>query len=328
MNLRRRVLAGETVVYNVSTAKKAPHRRFHEWAEAHDHAQAREAVIIGNPEAGGVRYEGRLKRCAEILSSGGLAVEVWPTEQPQHATELATLAGSRLVVAAGGDGTVNEVVNGLAHDATLGILPLGTANVLARELGLPLKAEEACKHILFGEVGRIDTGVATDHEGTERRFTCMAGMGLDARVVEEVTPRLKRILRMLAFPLMAFKVYSEGDLPMLHIERGDDTYLTQFAIVANGQYYGGDFRTAEDAALTTSKLEVVLVERVSWLLRPDVLASILAKRPLDRSMRSFTAKELRATSPGARVPVQLDGEVWGRLPMSFRIEPGALKVIR
>ena len=328
MDLRRRVLAGETVVYNVSTAKKAPHRRFHEWAEAHDHAQAREAVIIGNPEAGGVRYEGRLKRCAEILSSGGLAVEVWPTEQPQHATELATLAGSRLVVAAGGDGTVNEVVNGLAHDATLGILPLGTANVLARELGLPLKAEEACKHILSGEVGRIDTGVATDHEGTERRFTCMAGMGLDALVVEEVTPRLKRILRMLAFPLMAFKVYSEGDLPMLHIEHGDDTYLTQFAIVANGQYYGGDFRTAEDAALTTGKLKVVLVERVSWLLRPDVLASILTKRPLDRSMRSFTAKELRATSPGVRVPVQLDGEVWGRLPMSFRIEPGALKVVR
>jgi diacylglycerol kinase (ATP) len=316
-------------VYNVSTAKKAPHRRFHEWAEAHGHAQAREAVIIGNPEAGGVRYEGRLKRCAEILSSGGLAVEVWPTEQPQHATELATLAGSRLVVAAGGDGTVNEVVNGLAHDATLGILPLGTVNVLARELGLPLKAEEACKHILFGKVGRIDAGVATDHEGTERRFTCMAGMGFDARVVEEVTPRLKRILRVLAFPLMAFKVYYfERDLPTLHIEHGDATYLTQFAIVANGQYYGGDFRTAEDAALTTGELEVVLVERVSWLLRPDVLASILAKRPLDRSMRSFTAKEPHATSPGARVPVQLDGEVWGRLPMSFRIEPGALKVIR
>jgi diacylglycerol kinase (ATP) len=328
MDLRRRMLAGETVVYNVSTAKKAPHRRFHEWAEAHGHAQAREAVIIGNPEAGGVRYEGRLKHCAEILSSGGLAVEVWPTERPQHATELATLAGSRLVVAAGGDGTVNEVVNGLAHDATLGILPLGTANVLARELGLPLKAEEACKHILSGKVSRIDAGVATDHECTERRFTCMAGMGFDARVVEEVTPRLKRILKVLAFPLMAFKVYSERDLPTLHIEHGDDTYLTQFAIVANGQYYGGDFRTAEGAALTTGKLEVVLVERVSWLLRPEVLASILAKRPLDRSMRSFTAKELRVTSPGARVPVQLDGEVWGRLPMSFRIEPGALKVIR
>ena len=63
-------------------------------------------------------------------------------------------------------------------------------------------------------------------------------------------------------------------------------------------------------------------------LRPDVLASILAKRPLDRSMRSFTAGEVCATSPGVQVPVQLDGEVWGRLPMSFRIEPAALKVVR
>src|SRR5215217_9222366 len=235
MDLRRRVLAGETVMYNVSTAKKAPHRRFHEWAEAHGHAQAREAVIIGNPEAGGVRYEGRLKRCVEILSSGGLAVEVWPTERPQHATELATLAESRLVVAAGGDGTVNEVVNGLAHDATLSILPLGTANVLARELGLPLKTEEACKRILSGREIRIDVGVAIDHEGVERRFTCMAGMGLDAHAVSEVSPRLKRVLRALAFPLAALKVYSEGDLPTLHIEHGDDTYLAQFAIVANGQ---------------------------------------------------------------------------------------------
>src|SRR5215203_6592972 len=95
-------------------------------------------VIIGNPNAGRIRR------------GGGLEIEVWPTERPQHATELASLAGSRLVVAAGGDGTINEVVNGLARDATLGILPLGTANVLARELGLPLKTEEACKLILSG----------------------------------------------------------------------------------------------------------------------------------------------------------------------------------
>jgi diacylglycerol kinase family enzyme len=98
--------------------------------------------------------------------------------------------------------------------------------------------------------------------------------------------------------------------------------------VANGQYYGGDFRTADDAALTTGSLEVVLVEQVSKLLRADVLTKILAKKPLDRSMHSFAAGELRATSPGTQVPVQLDGEVWGRLPMNFRIEPAALKVIR
>ncbi len=289
--------------------------------------EVREAVIIGNPKAGRAGREDYLKRYAEILRSGGLNVEVWPTERPQHATELAALAGARLVIAAGGDGTVNEVVNGLETDATLGILPLGTANVMARELGLPLKAEAACKRILAGRERRIDVGVATDRKGRDRRFTCMAGLGFDAHVVNEVTPGLKRYLKILAFPLAALKVYLEGDLPPLHVMHGEKTYKTQFAIVANGQYYGGEFRVAEDAALATGKLEVVLVDRVGRLLRADILTRILAKKPLDRSMCSFTATGLRATSPGAQVPVQLDGEVWGRLPMSFRIEPGALKVV-
>ncbi len=289
-----------------------------------------DAVIIGNPNSGRGGDRERLKRYAEMLRSGGFGdVEVWNTERPDHATELAAIAGDRLVVAGGGDGTVNEVVNGLSKEATLGIIPLGTANVLARELGLPLKPEEACDRIVSGEAGRIDVGVATDHRGRERRFACMAGIGFDAHVVNEVTPRLKRYLKALAFPLAAFKVYLEGDLPTLHIVHEGKTYTTQFAIVANGQYYGGDFRTADDAALTTGELEVVLVDHVSKLLRADVLTSILAKKPLDRSMRSFAASgELRARSPGAQVPVQLDGEIWGRLPMTFRIEPAALKVIR
>ena len=287
-----------------------------------------EAVIIGNPQAGRNRREDRLKRCAEILGSGGLNVEVWPTKRPQHATELASLAGARLVVAAGGDGTINEIINGLTEDATLGILPLGTANVLARELGLPLKAETACDRILTGKESRIDVGIATSLAGVERRFTCMAGLGFDAHVVNEVAPHLKRYLKSLAFALAAFKVYSEGDLPALHLIHDGVAQVTQFAIVANGRYYGGDFRSAEDASLTDGKLEVVLVDRISKVLRPDVLARILVKKPLDRSMRSFSTKELRAKSPGAQVPVQLDGEAWGRLPMSFRIEPAALKVVR
>src|SRR5215213_7809926 len=199
-------------------------------------------VIIGNPSAGRIRRGDHLKLYAEILRAGGLEIEVWPTERPQHATELASLAGSRLVVAAGGDGTINEVVNGLSKDATLGVLPFGTANVLARELGLPLKAEAACERILMGKGSRIDVGVATNQEGVERRFTCMAGMGFDAHVVSEVTPRLKRSLKGLAFALAAFKVYLEGDLPALHVVHEDVTHVTQFAIVANGHYYGGDFR--------------------------------------------------------------------------------------
>ena len=289
---------------------------------------ATDAVIIGNPNSGRAGDEGYLERFAKILRSGGLAVEVLNTEHPNHATELASLAGDRLVVAAGGDGTVNEVLNGLSPEATLGVLPLGTANVLARELGLPLDTERACERILRGERVRIDLGVATDREGFERRFACMAGIGFDAHVVRAVTPRLKRYLRGMAFALTAFKVLFEREFPPVQVIHGDTTCVTRFAIIANGHFYGGDFRVTHPGLLTNGELEAILVERVSVLLRPDIFARILAKRPLDRSLRSFTAKELRACAPDADVPVQLDGEVWGSLPMSFRVEPRTLEVVR
>ncbi len=290
--------------------------------------ESTDAVIIGNPNSGRAGDEGYLEGFAEILRSGGLSVEVLNTERPNHATELASAAGDRLVVAAGGDGTLNEVINGLSRGATLGVLPLGTANVLARELGLPLDAEEACRRLLKREPSRVDLGVATDGRGTERRFACMAGIGFDAKVVDAVTPRQKRYLRSLAFALTGFRVLFGSSFPPVRISQGEKTHVARFAIVANGHYYGGDFRVSGPGLLTSGELETILVERVSLLIRPDVFASIMARRPLNRAMKSFTATEVWAQSPGAQVPVQLDGELWGSLPMSFRIEPAALKVIR
>jgi diacylglycerol kinase (ATP) len=287
-----------------------------------------DAVIIGNPNSGRAGDEGYLERFAKILRSGGLSVEVLNTEHPNHATGLAAFAGDRLVVAAGGDGTVNEVLNGLSPGATLGILPLGTANVLARELGLPLEAEEACRRILDGEVSHVDFGVATDESGVERRFACMAGIGFDAKVVGTVTPRLKRFLRGLAFAVTAFRVLFGNRFPNVEIVDGDEVHVARFAIVANGHFYGGDYRVSGPGLLTSGELETILVERVSVLLRPDVFTWIMARRPLNRAMKSFTCTEVSARAPGAEVPVQLDGELWGELPMSFRIEPGALNVIR
>ena len=274
---------------------------------------ATDAVIIGNPNSGRAGDEGYLERFAKVLRSGGLKVEVLNTEHPNHATELAALAGDRLIVAAGGDGTVNEVLNGLSPGSTLGVLPLGTANVLARELGLPLDAEEACRRILTGKVSHVDFGVATNDSGAERRFACMAGIGFDAKVVGTVTPRQKRFLRGLAFAITAFRVLFGTKFPQVEIIHGDDTHVARFAIVANGHFYGGNYKVSGPGLLTSGA--------------PDVFAWIMARRPLNRAMRSFTSEEVRARAPGAEVPVQLDGELWGELPMSFRIEPGALSVI-
>lgn len=287
-----------------------------------------EAVIIGNPASGRVSMR-KLKQCAEMLDRSGIRAEIWPTERPEHATELATLAGARLVVAAGGDGTINEVINGLHRDARLGILPLGTANVLARELGIPLNLERACRRILAGEAVRIDLGIARNASGVERRFACMAGIGFDASVVLAVTPGIKRRLRRTAFALMAFKVFLTSEIPPFEVFCGGERRRARFAIVANGRNYGGDFWSAEHASLTNGRLEVVLVERVRSLLRPDILAHILAKRPLSRRMPSVSVPRVEASPLGnAVVPVQLDGEAWGQLPMSFRVEPSALAVLR
>jgi diacylglycerol kinase (ATP) len=288
-----------------------------------------DAVIIGNPNSGRASSGEYLERCAEILRSGGLEVEVLNTDYPDHATELAAAAGDRLVIAAGGDGTVNEVINGLGEGATLGVLPLGTANVLARELGLPLRVERACERLLRGESTEMDLGVARrERDGSERRFSCMAGIGFDAKVVRAVTPALKTYLKGLAFPLVAFKVLFEESFPPVRVSGDGAARVVPFAIVANAHRYGGDYRVSEPGLLTSGKLEVILVERVSLLLRPDIFASIMARRPLDRSMESFSARVVRAEAYSDSVPVQLDGELWGTLPMSFRVEPAALRVIR
>lgn len=286
------------------------------------------AAIIGNPNSGKAGDRDYLEHYARILRTGGLDTEVLNTEYPDHATELAAEAGDRLVIAAGGDGTINEVVNGLSKGATLGILPLGTANVLAREIGLPLNAEKVCQNILAGDTFQMDLGIATDHNGTERRFTFVAGIGFDANVIYSVTPRLKRYFKALAFVLSAFRVYTEKETPAIHILHGDTIYISQFVIIANGRRYGGDFRVTGSQTLSSGELEAIMIERVGALLRPDVLGRILSRRPLNSSMRSVDATEFRARAPGAEIPVQLDGELWGRLPMTFRTDPGALKVIR
>jgi diacylglycerol kinase (ATP) len=293
------------------------------------------AVVIGNPRSGRAGGLSRLKRYAELIGERLGEVELWPTERPEHARELASLAGDTLVVAAGGDGTINEVINGLSPGATLGILPLGTANVLARELGLPLDLEAACLRIAEGEAVRIDLGVATNRHRQSRLFACMAGIGFDASVVRAVDPFAKHRLGKLAFVITAVRLYATRDFPPARLLIGGDGKKrlvsgARLAVLSNAAHYGGPFRMSSRRDLLYSgELELIVVERVSTLLRPDVLLPFIACRSLDRTVRCFTTTGLEAqAADGEEVPVQLDGEPWGSLPMSFGIRPKALRVIR
>lgn len=294
------------------------------------------AIIIGNPTSGQRGSPKLLERCAEQLRSRLGSVELWFTEYPGHARELAAAAGDTLVVAAGGDGTVNEVVNGLSPGATLGIIPLGTANVLAQELGIPLDPEAACERIAERRHAVMDLGVATDARGDSRLFACMAGIGFDARVVQAVDPEMKHRLGKAAFILTAVRLYLTGHFPpcRLHIER-DGGYEkvveeVRLAVLANVTHYGGPFRVSSRADLMRSgELDLVVMERITSLLRPDILIPFMARLPLDLSVRSFDITRARAESMDGRViPVQLDGEPWGNLPMTFDVRAGALRVFR
>lgn len=281
-------------------------------------------TIIANLNS---RRSHHLPRCVEILRSAGVSVKVNMTAHPNHATELAADEAG-VVVAAGGDGTVNEVVNGLRPEATLGILPLGTANVLARELEIPLVPHRACQRLLFGTSRSIDLGVAVGEHGS-RRFACMAGLGFDAQVVRRVSPGLKRHFGGVAFILAALGVHFRREKPLLQLDNTpkDQPSRTQFAIVANSHFYGGNYRISHKRPLDSGKLSVVVIEKSGRLLRPHILPRVLARRPLTDYLPAFEVAGLSATSCDSPVPVQLDGEPWEDLPLRFEVEPQALRVI-
>ncbi|HZI46943.1 MAG TPA: diacylglycerol kinase family protein, partial [Pyrinomonadaceae bacterium] len=165
----------------------------------------RKAILISNPKTG--RYASRRRPVQELaaqLESLGIKIDLKLTQRPGDATEIAARAasnGTSDVIVAGGDGTINEAIQGLAGtNARLAIIPRGTGNVLARELGLPLADEQALKIVAQGKSRQIYLGLAIDEATNEHRhFVLMAGIGLDASVVGRVQPKLKKRIGKAAF---------------------------------------------------------------------------------------------------------------------------------
>ena len=279
-----------------------------------------DAVIIGNPKSGRAGDRELPGRHAESLarrgSPGGLN-----TERPDHATELAAEAGERLVVAAGGDGTVNEVINGLSPEATLGILPLGTANVRARELGLPRDPEGACRRITEGGETRVDLGVAIDQAGNERRFACMAGVA--STQGGRRGTRAKALPEGPAFQVTAFRCSSAtgsrpSGSPLATSPRREVRHRRQ------RHYYGGDYKVTGPGLLTSVGSRPSSSRRWPPPQARRLLGHHLSQTPQPQD-GFLQATEVHADSAGDHVPIQIDGELWGELPMSFRVEPAALR---
>src|SRR5215213_1525861 len=292
----------------------------------------RKATLISNPKTG--RYASRRRPVQELasqLESLGVNVELRLTNAPGDAAEIAARAarnGTSDVIVAGGDGTINEAIQGLAGTkARLAIIPRGTANVLARELGLPLNDEQAVKIVAQGKSRQIYLGVAIDETTNERRhFVLMAGIGLDASVVRGVQPNLKKRIGKGAFWISGLSHLADWNPRPFILEINGQEYTSTFAAIGKAARYGGDLSITPGARLDQPEFEICLIETVSRLSYLRLLSyAMRTGMPQDKpGVRFIKTAVVRATG---NAPVQVDGELIGQLPMRFEIACNSLEVI-
>ncbi|GBE57621.1 diacylglycerol kinase [bacterium BMS3Abin01] len=282
--------------------------------------------LIYNPVAGGGKRDMGRDLTAEFRRLG-VEVELLRTTGAGDATRLAreaVRAGVARLVAAGGDGTINEVVNGLAGSETeLAVIPMGTANVLALELEIPVAPARACELAVKGNSITVDLGLAG-----ERYFILMAGVGFDALVIKNINPALKRTIRRGAFPLSGLKTFFGEKLSLLTINADGRKTHGFFVIASNSRYYGGRFGPTPLASMADGLLDICVLKGRSLPEMIKFWIGALGKGTVDTAVaESFRATGIRVScEPGVRVPVQTDGEVVAELPVSISVAPAALKI--
>jgi YegS/Rv2252/BmrU family lipid kinase len=276
-------------------------------------------LVVYNPIAGR-RRKRFLSRVIEELESRAARVRLEPTTARGDAEALARAAardGVERLVVAGGDGTINEAINGLAGSSLpLAVVPLGTANVLALELGLGRSARAVAAAAVEGRAFRAALGSVNG-----RRFSMMAGVGFDAHVVEGVSTRLKRLLGKGAYAIETLRRLAT--LPPLGYDVRVDGIAHRAAsiLICNGRHYGGRFVAAPDARLDRPEFEVVLFldagARATLGYMAALASGTLARHPRVRIVR---ATRVEIDGPAGE-PVQGDGDVIARLPARFEAVP-------
>jgi YegS/Rv2252/BmrU family lipid kinase len=286
-------------------------------------------AAIFNPTSGGGQFRRDLPLIVESLGRLGWDVVQRPTEGEGHATQLAREAlaeGVERVVVIGGDGTVNETLNGLAgSDVPLAIVPTGTVNVLALELGLPLDPPDAVRVAAEAHATRIDLGLAG-----QRYFALMAGVGFDADVVSRVRPVMKRALKEMAFVLQGLTTYLTAEYPLVQIECDDRCTEGYFVVLGNARNYGGTFGITPLADMRDGLLDVVVLKDMGFLSVAHYwLAALLSAHLQHPKVEYFRTASARLTVAQSDAPVlvQTDGEIAGLLPLECRVVPGALRVV-
>ncbi len=290
--------------------------------------------LVYNPFAGGLKGAGRarLDKAVHTLKEAGAEVELFATPGPRRAGELAVKAvydGCDLILAAGGDGTINEVVNGIAgSNVQFGILPAGTANVLANEIGFSNRPDHAARQIVHAVPVRIALG-ALEQPGQPRRyFVLMAGVGLDARIVYELDLDLKSKLGKLAYWHGGLQQFGRP-VPRFDLTVNGADYCASFALITRVRNYGGDFEIARQVRLTDKDFEIVIFQNHQWQDYLRFFAAVMTNRLYNTEGVSIvrgTQVETRAPED-QRIYIQVDGESMGELPATISTVPDALTLL-
>ena len=295
----------------------------------------RNAVLIANPHAGRGGPEQRaeaIRRFCRLLKSRGVDVEVRPTMGPNDATRLARQAvseGFSEVIVSGGDGTINEALQGLiGGNVRLGIWPRGTANVLGRELRMPRQLETLVEVIAAGNTRRIHAGCATSEStGEKRYFLLMAGIGLDAAIISQVRSGLKKRLGEAAFWYSGLEHLARWKPVPFVVEVDGERHPATFAAIGKAPRYGGNLAITPRARMDRPEFEICLIDSASRLRFLKLLPLAMFGGMPEGAKGVTFLRTAKARAVGEGVHVQVDGEVIGQLPMSFTISPHSIEVI-
>jgi len=274
-----------------------------------------------------------LRRSIALLDARGITVDSIATTGPGHAGEIARCAvdrGADLILVAGGDGTINEAVNGMVHsDVPLGILPAGTANVLANELGIGRSMEQAAASLADSLKERVALGLlSSETTRSGRHFLLMAGAGLDADIVYHLNSRLKAAVGKAAYWIGGFSKLGRR-IPEFTVRAEGREYRASFALVSRVRNYGGDLEIAPSISLLDDEFEIVLFEGESSFGFLGYMLAVTVRR--HRAMRGITILRTRqvefAAPEGAEIHVQVDGEYAGLAPACVTLLPNALTLL-
>lgn len=305
-------------------------------------ADLQNALMIHNPNAGNGGGHARhhlLDKARHVFASRGIDADLAETTGPGHATEIAARAAEEnrgLIIAVGGDGTLNEIVNGLAahqngHRVPLALLPGGTANILAKELDLPWDIPKAAEKLVHGTVKEIALGLATPLEEPEKKkyFLSVAGAGPDGAIVYSIDLGLKSRVGILAYWWAGVSQVFGYKFPHFRVANGTHKTNASLVIVGRTRNYGGPFKITTEADLFEDRFEILTLATRSGLRYLSYLPSLWLNKLRGTPGVEFFKSDSLVCEPLDSNPVyaQIDGEPFARLPVEFRIIPRALKLL-